>query len=223
MIGRAAADALTINITYDKEIKKMDSGNISLADIAAVMGKGGDSAGLGGGGMWIFALLILLALLGGGGGLFGARGAGNAVTEADLCSSQSFNDLKRAVADNGAAISGMYTGLQNGLSNLGYETLRNFNAIENAISSCCCELKSAIDSVRFELANYVAGINAQGAANTQKILDAITGNRMADMQQQINALQLQSALCGVIRYPNSTTYTAGANPFFGAGCGSCCG
>lgn len=201
----------------------MDSGNISLADIAAVMGKGGDSAGLGGGGMWIFALLILLALLGGGGGFFGARGAGNAVTEADLCSSQSFSDLKRAVADNGAAISGMYTGLQNGLSNLGYETLRNFSAIESTISSCCCELKSAIDSVRFDLANYVAGINAQGVANTQKILDAITGNRMADMQQQINALQLQSALCGVIRYPNSTTYSAGSNPFFGVGCGTCCG
>lgn len=197
----------------------MDSGNISLADIAAVMGKSGDASGLGGGGMWIFALLILLALLGGGGGLFGARGSvGNPVTEADLCSSQSFNDLKRAVADNGSAISGMYTGLQNGLSNLGYETLRNFNAIENAISSCCCELKSAIDSVRFDMANYVANINAQGAANTQKILDAITGNRMADMQQQINSLQLDRALCGVIRYPNGTTYSAGANPFFGMGC-----
>ena len=197
----------------------MDSGNFSLSDIAAVIG-GKDSAGTGGGFMWIFALLILLSLLGGGFGGFGNR-AGNAVTEADLCSSQSFAELKRAVADNGNAISGMYTGLQNGICNLGYETLKNFNALETQLSACCCEIQRSIDSVRFDMANYAANINATSTANTQKILDAICGNRMADMQNQINALQLQSALCGVVRYPNSVTYGAGASPFFG-GCGCGC-
>ena len=40
---------------------------------------------------------------------------------------------------------------------------------------------------------------------------------------QVNQLQLQSALCGVVRYPNSTTFTAGYNPYFNAnacGCGT---
>ena len=196
----------------------MDSGNFSLADVAAVVGK--DSSGFGGGFMWIFALLILLGLLGGGFNGFGNRG-GSPVTEADLCSSQSFAELKRAVADNGTAISGMYTGLQNGICNLGYETLKNFNALEAQLSACCCETQRSIDSVRFDMANYVANINATSTANTQKILDAICGNRMADMQNQINALQLQSALCGVVRYPNSVTYGAGASPFFG-GCSCGC-
>lgn len=42
-------------------------------------------------------------------------------------------------------------------------------------------------------------------------------------QGQVNQLQLQSALCGVVRYPNSTTFTAGYNPYFSAntcGCGT---
>lgn len=42
-------------------------------------------------------------------------------------------------------------------------------------------------------------------------------------QGQVNQLQLQSALCGVVRYPNSTTFTAGYNPYFNAnacGCGT---
>ena len=39
---------------------------------------------------------------------------------------------------------------------------------------------------------------------------------------RIQQLELQAALCGVVRYPNATTYTAGANPFFG-GCGCGCG
>jgi hypothetical protein len=45
---------------------------------------------------------------------------------------------------------------------------------------------------------------------------------MADMQNQINQLQLQAALCGVVRYPNATTFNAGANPFFGGGCCTPC-
>lgn len=41
---------------------------------------------------------------------------------------------------------------------------------------------------------------------------------------QVNQLQLQSALCGVVRYPNSTTFTAGYNPYFNANaCGCGCG
>lgn len=65
-----------------------------------------------------------------------------------------------------------------------------------------------------------ASINATTTAQTQKILDAINGNRMADMQNQINQLQLQSAMCGVVRYPTTYTYNAGQSPFCG---GNTCG
>lgn len=53
---------------------------------------------------------------------------------------------------------------------------------------------------------------------TQKIIDAIAGNRMADMQNQINQLQLQAALCGI---PRTTPYGYGIVPQFAvAGCGA---
>lgn len=44
---------------------------------------------------------------------------------------------------------------------------------------------------------------------------------MADMQNQINQLQLQNAVSGVVRYPSSTVFSAGYNPFYGPfnGCG----
>lgn len=35
------------------------------------------------------------------------------------------------------------------------------------------------------------------------------------MQAQINQLQLNAALCGVVRYPTATTYATTCNPFFG--------
>lgn len=80
----------------------------------------------------------------------------------------------------------------------------------------------AIDGVNYNQALNTAAINANVTAQTQKVLDAISGNRMADMQQQINQLQLQNAVSGVVRYPNASTYYAGTNPF--CNCGSpCCG
>ena len=78
--------------------------------------------------------------------------------------------------------------------------------------SCCCETNRNIDSVKYENAVNTAAINANTTAQTQKILDAIAGNRMADMQNQINQLQLQAATCNVMRFPNQWTYAGGYFP-----------
>ena len=189
----------------------------SLADIRAVTD--GENDGFGGG-SWVLIILFLIIMMGGGNwGGFGNRG--NAVTEADLCSSQSFTELKQGVARNGDAIAGMYTGLQNGLSNLGYETLRNFNTLGAQLADCCCTIQRGIDGVNYNGAINTSNIIQSQERNTQKILDVLCGNRMADMQNQINQLQLQSALCGVVRYPTAITYGAGASPFFGGCCSTC--
>ena len=83
---------------------------------------------------------------------------------------------------------------------------------------CCCNILRAIDGVNYNNAMNTASINANTTEQTQKILDAITGNRMADMQNQINQLQLQQAVAGVVRYPSQFSYNAGPSPFCG-GCG----
>lgn len=92
------------------------------------------------------------------------------------------------------------------------------------VQSCCCGTNRNIDSVRYDAALNTRDILKNSCDNTQKILDAISGNRIADMQNQINQLQLQAALNGVVRYPLATTYTAGYAPTLsfpscGAGCG----
>lgn len=74
---------------------------------------------------------------------------------------------------------------------------------------CCCNILRGIDSVNYNGAINTAAINATTTAQTQKILDAIAGNRMADMQNQINQLQLQAALCGV---PRTSPYGYGIVP-----------
>lgn len=197
---------------------------VSLADIAAVTDKSDNNmfGGAGGGGMWIFALLILL-LIGGGGGFFGAGKNGTPVTEAGLCNAMNFNDLQNSVGRLNDSLQHDYMGLQNGICNLGYETLRNFNTVQQQVSDCCCTTQRAIDGVNYNGAINTAAINANTTAQTQKILDAMAQNKIDSLQAQVNQLQLQSAMCGVIRYPNATTYTAGYSPAFANGCGCACG
>jgi hypothetical protein len=105
-------------------------------------------------------------------------------------------------------------------------------SVQQAIANqneCCCSTKQLIQAVsaetqaniaqnRYEAAMNTAAINANTTAQTQKILDAITGNRMDDMQSKINALELQNQLASVVRYPNNTFYAV-PSPCFNTGCG----
>lgn len=185
--------------------------------------------------MWIFALLILA-----NGGLWGNGGYQPQYATQDFVQNGfNFNDLQDQNRD---IINNITSGTAQAVAATNQAKYDNINVakdIQAAITSqigdvkvnqqqmlanqneCCCNTLRAIDSVNYNQAINTAAINATTIENTQKILDAIAGNRMADMQNQINQLQLQNAVAGVVRYPNASTYYAGNNPF--CNCGSCCG
>lgn len=96
-------------------------------------------------------------------------------------------------------------------------------------NDCCCSTKLLMTEIgnginagiaqnRYDAAMNTAAINANTTAQTQKILDAITGNRIAEMQDKINSLELQSQLQTVVRYPSNTFYAV-PSPCFNTGCG----
>lgn len=192
----------------------MGENGLSASDVAMLA----NNNDLGGNGIWWLALMIMF---GGGFGGWGNRG-GNPATQEFVQNGFNFNDLQDQNRDILQAITGgtaqavaaakeaeyetinvakdAQAQLQMGLNQLQQIALQN-QANEN---QCCCQTLRAID-----------GVNYQNAQNTQKILDAITGNRMAQMQDQINALQLQNAVAGVVRYPMASTYNSGNNPFCG--------
>lgn len=206
----------------------MESSGMSPADFAAISNGGAE----GGSFFWIFALLILL--FGGGNGFgFGNRN-GSGITEYELGNLAGNNatkdnqmalmrEIDNKACETNSNINTAATNLGNGICNLGYESLRNSNNTQQAIGAvgtqladCCCQTKQAIGEVRYDMANFASSINANTTAQVQKVLDSLCTNRMADMQNQINNLQLQSALCGVVRYP-TPAYIANTN-----GCGCAC-
>jgi len=148
--------------------------------------------------------------------------------------------VNSGTAQSVAATNQVYHDLVSNLSDKYNELDRDVfgvaSAVQQAIANqndCCCSTKMLISEVgaginagiaqnRYDAAMNTAAINANTTEQTQKILDAITGNRMADMQNQINALELQNQLASVVRYPNNTFYAV-PSPCFNTGCGCGCG
>lgn len=195
----------------------------------------GDGFGIGGSGLWLFAIL---ALMWGGNGFFGGGNQGNTnAIQADVnrgfdnqnlqaqtrdilsavtngtaqsvaATNQVFHDTLFALTDKYGEVQRDIAGLAVGQANL--------LAKQN---ECCCSQLRAIDGVNYNNAMNTAAINATTTAQTQKILDALAQNKIDALQNKVNQLELQNAVAGVVRYPSQTTYTSGANPFCNGGCG----
>lgn len=208
------------------------SDELNLSDIAAVTG----GNGFGGNNSWI-VLILLFAMIYGGGFGFGGN-AGQAASTADLQRAVDLNSIQTGQANISAEIQrGIYE-INGATKDTAYNNLSEIRDVQSAVSlnganiintltqmqanlqNCCCSTQRAIDGVNYNLATESAAIQANNTANTQKILDAIATNRMADMQNQINQLQLQNAVAGVVRYPMSSAYSSGCNPFCGCGVSS---
>ena len=194
---------------------------LTPADIAAVNGNGNGWGGFGNEGLWLFAIL---ALMGGGFGNWGNRGMGplgdRNATVGDVQRATDFAALERQNNETVAAVRQSAYDTTGAIKDGQYNILGEIRDLQAATASgfarqqeCCCETLRAIDGVNYNGAINTAAINANTTAQTQKILDAITGNRMVDMQNQINQLQLQAALCGI---PRTTPYGYGIVPQFAA-------
>lgn len=150
-----------------------------------------------------FAIFAILALMWGGGGFWGNRGAdGRCATVEDLNNSANFTRLESQVMNNGNLIERKTDAVYSGICNLGYEIAQQFGATNSRIDQA------------------TAATNANITAQVQKVLDRLSEDKICALQGKISQLELQQALSGVVRYPQSITYNAGASPFCsGCGCG----
>ena len=165
--------------------------NYSLSDIAAATGEGFNGNSSF---FWIFALLLLA-----NGGMWGNRGDygqyATAASQQEILFNQHFNNLDNKM-DRG------FTSIGNGIADSTY-------ALNNTIVNEARGIQDKIYDVK-------TSIHAEGEATRAMIQQ----NKIETLQGRINQLELQNAMCGVVRYPLQTTYTSGANPF--CNCGNCC-
>lgn len=227
-----------------------ENNGLTASDVALLTGNGNNGWGDNGGWgsmLWIFALLVLANGFGGFGGGFGG-GAGamynmfgyhpQYATQDFVQNGFNFNDLQDQNRDLMAAITSGAAQAVAATNQAKYDNINVAKDIQAALTSqisearmgiqslsaaqqqCCCQIQAAIAENNYNNAMNTAAINANTTAQTQRILDAITGNQIQDLRDQVGQLQLANQLQGVVRYPNGWTYNAGTNPFCG---GNNCG
>lgn len=178
------------------------------------------NGGLGGNNYLVWILLFFGFMLFNGGGLFGNNACGGYATSSEV---QRGFDNQNTVANQREALAAINAGTAQAVAATNQAKYDNINvakdiqmalstqingvanmetSILDKVQSCCCETQRAID-----------GVNYNNAMNTSKILEALAQNKIDALQSQVNALQLQNAVSGVVRYPSSTTYSAGVPPF----------
>lgn len=149
----------------------------------------------------------------------------NGTAQTIAASTQNATNAIEAIKDGNAALIREFGNVETALTALGGKqqecccnTLRAIDGVNynNALNTA--NLSAAIAQNRYDAALNTAAINENITDKAQKIMDMFTGNRMADMQQQINSLELQNQLASVVRYPNNTFYAV-PSPCFSTGCG----
>lgn len=139
------------------------SSSPSVADIAAVTGSNG---GWGNGdGWWI--LIILFALFGWGRGGYGPNAASGCGCDG-ACAT--VGDLQRGFDNQG--VTNKLNGIEQGLSQLGYADLNQFNNITNGICTLGYQTQSAVTGAQTAITGAITNLSSQ-------LADCCCENRLA--------------------------------------------
>ena len=188
--------------------------NLSVADIAAVT-RNNDycNDGMGFGGGWLSWILIF-ALLGGGG--FGFGGRAQAATTDEVASGFANSAVLNKLNE-------LTVGQANINQNLGNAICSSTYELASKIDNCCCNTQAAIQQVRYDMAVQNGDIKSLIHSEAEATRNLMQQNKIESLQQQINALQLNSALCGI---PRTSPYGYGIYAYpacsgYNGTCGNC--
>lgn len=213
---------------------------MSVADVAAL--SGGGFGGFGANGLeGLIYLAVIGSMFGWGGNGFGFGGnagaaalAGNLATQNDVqrgfdtaALQDQSRDILAAVnsgtAQSVAATNQVYHDIVANVGDKYSELARDVAGVNNNIlqvlaneNQCCSETKQMIlttsantdaklDQNKFDIMMGIAGME-------QRLTSKLDQNKIEALQSQVSQLQLQQAMAGVMKFPNSWSYGAGPFP-----------
>jgi len=204
----------------------LSNGDLSAADVAAVVGNNGGNSngfGWGDGSFWII-ILFLFAFMGNG---WGGNWGGNAATAAYVTQA----DMQRGFDQTAtmSALSGLNTTVANGFASAeiaSCDRLANLTAQMNNIAmqqqNCCCENRAAVADLKYVIAqenaadrvsinNGVRDILENQNNGIQKILDTMCQDRIDAKNERIQELQNQLTMANLAASQNAQTASIIAN------------
>lgn len=184
----------------------METTNMSPADFSALMGNNG----MNGNGAWWLILLFLF--IGNGWNRNGDYGQyATAASQQDILFSSKFQALDNKIDRLGNGIADATFSLNNTIHNtqdiLGGAIGNEGRALQAQLSESTCKIENAV--------------HAEGEATRALIQQ----NLVQSLRDRVSALEADSRMCGVVRYPQQMVYATNASPFCnypanGCGCGN---
>lgn len=185
-----------------------------MADMDSTLGTAALlNGGFGGNNYLVWILLFFGFMLFNNGG-FGFGGAnGGYATSSEV---QRGFDNQNTVANQREALAAINAGTAQAVAATNQAKYDNINVakdIQMALSSQINNVATMETSILDKIQSCCCETNYNIAQNTSRILEAMAQNKIEALQGQVNALQLQNAVAGVVRYPQQTVYSAGVPPF----------
>ena len=205
----------------------MGENGLSASDVAVLSGNYGRSNndGMFGGdwGAWII-LFLIFGLFGNGRGFggFGGSCGSPCATQADVRAAVDQQTLISKIDQQTYGLSSTFTalndnlnsnfrGIDNAICTLGYQNQQGFNNLGHQISDCCCATQRAIDGVNYNMAKgfcdlgNTMNINTRDIlesnnANTRAILDFLTQDKIATLQEENQTLKLKASQAAQNQY-----------------------
>ena len=177
--------------------------NYSLSDIAAMTNKDGF---LGGGAGTLIILFLIIMMLGGG-GIGWNRGGNYDATQQEILFGQRFSSLDNKIDR-----------LANGLADLGYAQQGAMNNMQTVLGGA---IGTEGRNIQMQLAESTCKIENAVHAEGEATRNLIQQNTVQQLRERVAALEADSRMCGVVRYPMQMAYSAGGSPFcnYNNGCG----
>lgn len=163
----------------------------------------------GGNGAWW--IIILIVLFGYGGYGFGNRGQGSIADGYTLASD--FATVQRQLSDGFGNLTSQARYIQNGLCDgfyamntsllngfngvdktvmqTGYDTRSAIAGLSSQLADCCCTTNRNIDSVNYNMAKNTCDIIQAGHADTQRIIDHLTKDKIETLNRELTFAQGQ--------------------------------
>lgn len=209
-----------------------------------VGGLGYGNGGFGNGWEGLIGLALVAGLFDGGfNGFGGGRGSNGEVQRGfdTQAITSKLDGISNGICDSTFALNNSINGVQQtlcqGFSGMNMSVYQNGTETRAAITDlgyrmqdCCCQTQRAIDGVNYNMAKNTCDIIQANNANTQRLIDLYTSNKISSLEADKAALTAQlsqnAQTATILNAVNRTpipAYTV-PNPYaYGCGCNQGCG
>lgn len=112
-----------------------------------------------------------------------------------LANQQGFSNVQQTLCQGFSGVNATVTAgtntISNAICNLGYNTQSGFNALSSQIAGCCCDIEKELMQNRFLNEKQTCDIIQASNANTQRIVDMFTNNKLDSLRAENAALTAQ--------------------------------